>query len=80
MLKFLTIFFIVCYVIYKIGGYLFRNAFISANQQHQAPRHGQKKSRKVPNSNLNIDHVPSKSKNPSKDFDGGEYVDYEDVK
>ena len=79
MLKFLTIVVIVGYVVYKIAGYLFRNAFISASQQHQAPGRNQKKSRKVPDSNLNIDHVPSKQKGPRKDFDGGEYVDYEDV-
>ncbi len=81
MLKFLTIFIIVCYVVYKVGGYLMRSLFISTSQQNQAPPHSQKKSRKVPDSDLNIDYVPhSEKKNRKKDFDGGEYVDYEDVK
>lgn len=80
MLKFLTISIIVCYLVYKVGSYLLRSIFLSASQQHQTPPHTHRKSRKVPDSDLNIDYVPQKEKNRKKEFDGGEYVDYEDVK
>lgn len=79
MLKFLIIFFLVSYIIYKVGGYLLRSFFLSAGQQHQTRAHQQKKSRKVPDSDLNIDYVPNQKKS-KKTFEGGEYVDYEDIK
>ncbi len=76
MIKILTIFFIVSYVIYKIGGFFMKGLFMSSTQR-QAPPHAHQKSRKVPDSDLNIDYVPKKGS--KKDFDGGEYVDYEEL-
>ena len=76
MLKILIIFFTVFYLIYKVGGFLLRGFFVSS-PSHQAPH--QKKSRKVPNSDLNIDYIPKNKKKSKKDYPGGEYVDYEEV-
>ncbi len=79
MIKFLLIFFLVSYLIIKVGGYLIRTVFITMGPP-QTP-HTKRQSRKVPDSDLNIDYVPDKSKKRSdKDYDGGEYVDYEEVK
>jgi hypothetical protein len=77
MLKFLIIFFAIFYLLYKVGGFLLRGFFVSSTT-HQTPPH-QKKSQKVPNSDLNIDYMPKDRKKSKKDFDGGEYVDYEEV-
>ncbi len=37
-------------------------------------------SKKAPNSNLNIDNVPQKKSENNQGFEGGEYVDFEEVK
>jgi len=77
MLKILIIFFAVFYLLYKVGGFLLRG-FFASSASHQAPPH-QRKSRKVPDSDLNIDYIPKDRNKPKKDFGGGEYVDYEEV-
>ena len=38
------------------------------------------KSRKARGSDLNIDNVPNKKSKKGNTFNGGEYVDYEEVK
>jgi len=84
MLKFLLILVLIFYLIYRIGGFLFRMLFIGAQkQQQQYQNQSQQQShRKAPNSNLNIDYAPGSKQEDKKggDFKGGEYVDYEEVK
>lgn len=74
MLKTLLIAALIIYLLYKIG--LLRFNF-------HAEVHGQDSSRnfnkKPADGNVHIDSVPPKQKQ-KKDFQGGEYVDYEDVK
>jgi len=40
---------------------------------------GDRQQKKAPNSNLNIDYIPEEKKE-RKDFRGGDYVEYEEVK
>ena len=81
MLKFLLLLILLIYVFYKTAGFLFKIVFGNLRsdpgsfQQHQ-----QHYSKKAPNSNLNIDNVPQHKTNNKSGFDGGEYVDYEEVK
>lgn len=86
MIKFLLIAGLLFYLIYRVGGFLFRMLFIGAQQQQQQRTqynqgdYQQSRSRKAPDSNLNIDHIPHKDEKNPKDFKGGEYVDFEEVK
>lgn len=68
MLRYLLIFTLIFYALYKLG--FFRSL---------SSGYAEKDKKKVPNSNLNVDNVPPKEKRKT-DFKGGEYVDYEDVK
>ena len=81
MLKFLLILFVAFYLFIKIGGFIIRVLFGSLSQdnrarnyQQQAPNQQQKR-----RGDLNIDYVPEKDSKSSKDFKGGEYVDYEEL-
>jgi hypothetical protein len=66
MFKFLVIFGLIIYSIYKIGSFFFRAG--AASQQFRNPQRDA--------SNLN-----SKEKNKTKKgFQGGDYVDYEEIK
>ncbi|MFY0689815.1 MAG: DUF4834 family protein [Cyclobacteriaceae bacterium] len=84
MLKFLLILFVLGWLIYKVFGFLFKIFFIGASAaQHQkrTQQSRQSHARKAPDSNLNIDYVPgSEKKKGDKGFDGGDYVDYEELK
>lgn len=82
MLKFLLILILVFYLIFRVGGFLFRVFFLGALQSRQQNQSQQKQQshRKAPNSNLNIDYIPGEKKEQSNDFRGGDYVDYEEVK
>ena len=87
MLKFLLILFLIGYIIFKLSGFLFRTLFYKAYQQQQAQRAAGQRSqaqgyaRSPADGNVQIDHVPqSNSKDKSKpEFNGGDYVDYEEV-
>ena len=79
MLKFLAILFIVSYLTYKVGGFLMRALYVTLGQD-PTKRNFQSRSRKSPDGNINIDYVPKDKKSPKKDFKGGDYVDYEEVK
>lgn len=88
MLKFLIILVLIIYLLYRVGGFLFRLFFLNASeyqqQQQQQRRTGSydhhSDKRKAPDSNLNIDYVPRDSKGKKIDgYKGGEYVDYEEV-
>ena len=51
--------------------------FIRANQSQKGASVNTNKRSAVPNSNLNIDHIPKKE---DKDVQRGDYVDYEEIK
>lgn len=89
MLKFLLILFLVGYVFYKVSGFLFRMLFYKAYQQQsqQSARAGGQRTqaqgyaKRPADGNVQIDHIPppnDKSKSKA-DFNGGDYVEYEEV-
>lgn len=81
-IKLILIIVLVAYLFFRVGGYLFGLLFRGAqefNRGYHADRQ-RPESKKAPNSNLNIDHIPHKEKHHKKNFGGGEYVDYEEVK
>ena len=81
MIKFLIILVLIIYVFYKTAGFLFKMVFGSLRSdpgQFQGRR--RQSTRKAPGSNLNIDKVPRDQKSKKPGYDGGEYVDFEEVK
>lgn len=74
MLRLLLIFTLIFYVLYKLG--LFRVFVGSVRQGYRDP---EEINRPRPGSNVNIDSVPPKDKRQGN-VQGGEYVDYEEVK
>jgi hypothetical protein len=72
MLRILLLFVLIFYVLYKLG--LFRVFVGGVKQGYADPNDLNKRS----GGNVNIDSAPPKEKR--KGFEGGEYVDYEEVK
>lgn len=77
MLKFLIILILISYLLYKVGGFLWKIFFIGASNAQQQTTQGR---RKAHNSDLNIDYAPPEGpvKKP-QGYDGGDYIDYEEV-
>tara|TARA_Y100001972_G_C7667549_1_gene338055 strand:+ start:7931 stop:8191 length:261 start_codon:yes stop_codon:yes gene_type:complete len=85
MLKIIIISVLVIYLVFKLVGFAFRIMFGAAYEQQKRARQGQQQSqttrRKAPNSNLNIDTQPdNKQARSNKEYKGGDYVDYEEIK
>jgi len=84
MFKILIIFFLVIYVVFRLGGFIIRMLFSGfSNQQRQTSQSGQRPQqyRKPSDGNVNIDYMPKdKKQRPQGDIKGGDYVDYEEVK
>ena len=84
MLKFLLITFLIAYLLFKVGGYLFRIFFWSLGgkmKNGQFNNNGKNSTMRPPNGNVDIHYVPKDRKEEKeKVFKGGEYVDYEEVK
>jgi hypothetical protein len=70
MFKFLLICILVGYVLYKLGS----SVKVYTNAGQRPPQH------RPPGSNVNINTPPPSKKESGKDFKGGEYVDYEEIK
>ena len=84
MIKLLILFSLFFFLFFKIGGFLFRTLFGSASQRHNRNFNtgNQPQKRWQPkDGNLNVDYDPTKPRQKgSKDYNDGEYVDYEEVK
>lgn len=79
MAKGLLIFAIVSYLLYKVGKYLFRFLFLIAGKEGNPHIRSSQQSRKRPtDGNVYIDKEPPKGSS-NKNFNGGEYVDYEEL-
>lgn len=80
MLKILIILILIGYVFYRITSFIFSGLFRGfVKDQDYGNRSGQYRKR-APNSNVNIDSMPKGKSQKSSGYDGGEYVDYEEVK
>ena len=88
MLKFLIISFLVFFLIYKLLGFFFRMLIRGSASQYQQQQHQYKNSnqnRKPSDGNVNIDYIPEDRSKKVKskadpNYQGGEYIDYEEVK
>ncbi|PIB36907.1 hypothetical protein BFP72_16605 [Reichenbachiella sp. 5M10] len=82
MLKFIVIFFLFFWIVFKLGGFLVRMFFGNmANQSRQNTTQQNYQQRQPSEGNVHIDYVPKqkKGKVDKHDFKGGDYVDYEEV-
>jgi hypothetical protein len=80
MFKFLFILFLVGYLIFKIGGFLFRLFLGRTYKAAQERQYKQNNNGRTTKDGINIDHVPNqKGKRTGGNFKGGEYVDYEEL-
>ena len=68
MVKVILFFVLICYTIYRVGGFVIKIlSFGSTDSKNRVHKKG----------NVHVDKQPMKGK---AHFDGGEYVDYEEVK
>ena len=74
MLKFLLIIFVFLYVVFRLGGYIVR--ILMGNSSSTG--NGQTFQRKPRDGNVTINQDPQDKKD-QKGYQGGEYVDYEEV-
>lgn len=78
LFKFLLFIFIFFFIIKKVGGFVLRVLFGAAAQQaHQQQR---TQTRKPAEGSVHIDYTPNDKEKSTKDFKGGDYVDFEEVK
>ena len=80
MIKFLLVLVLLIYVFYKTAGFLFRIVFGNLRSDPGGYQQRRQYTKKAPNSNLNIDNVPHPPTKDKPGYDGGEYVDFEEVK
>ena len=77
MLKFLLIIFLFFFILFRFGGFLLKMLGGPSRQNQTKGRAGRRYT--PPGGNVSVDYEPKKEKK-KKDFEGGEYVDYEDLK
>ncbi len=88
VLKFILITLLIVFIIVKIGGMIFRTMFwmLGARAGQRNPsRHSQQRPRskhtKSFSGDIEIEYVPEDGRKRQKsEFNGGEYVDFEEVK
>ena len=85
LLKFLLIFFLVLWLISRVGGFLIRMFLGNLAKQNKSQTftysYRKDDSRKTPkDGNVNIDYIPKEGQKKDDDYQGGDYVDYEEVK
>jgi hypothetical protein len=78
MIRVLIIIILVVYTLFRVSTFLLRIFFGSLGKQQYSQQ--RTSSRRAPGSNLNIDNVQAPRSKKEKDFVGGEYVDYEEIK
>lgn len=82
MVKFLLILILIIYLLYRVWGFFVSLIFGPQQQRYQQQQQSsnQQHAHKPPNSNVNVDYVPKKDRKSGEDFEGGQYVDFEEVK
>lgn len=75
MLKIIALL-ILIWVFFRALGMIFRT-LLGSTDQNRRSRYGNDYSGSTKKGNINIDHDPNQKK---KGYDGGEYVDYEEIK
>lgn len=81
LLKVFIVLILVGYIFHKITSFIFKGIFKGFTGRDQfGQQQYSRNSRRAPNSDLNIDKVPKGRSKKEDGFEGGEYVDYEEVK
>lgn len=81
MLKFILILFLFFYLLYRVGGFFFRMFINNAiHQQRYQQGNDRRQAQKPPNSNVEVAFDPKTGEKKNKNFDGGQYVDFEEIK
>jgi hypothetical protein len=76
MLKVLIILILVVYIFYKVSSFAFNFLFGGFKDGLGQKEH----SHSNPRGSIHINDYPEPKKRKKRDFDGGEYVDFEEVK
>lgn len=85
VLKIISFLFII-YLLWRVFGFVFRALFMVMGKrvvdraQERQQQQQQYRQARNPDGSIKIDHVPPKNKKDQSDFNGGEYVDYEEIK
>lgn len=79
MLKFLVILFVFAYVTFKFGGFIIK-ALQSLSGEDPQQKNFNGRSQRKTDGNVNIDYDPGAKKKGNSGYQGGEYVDYEEIK
>lgn len=80
MFKILLILILIGYVFHKIASFFLRGFFKGFNGQSQFDQRQYRHTRKSQNGDINIDSIPNNQSKKGGGFNGGEYVDFEEVK
>lgn len=83
LFKILLFAFVIIYVLFKISQLILKMIFMRAAGIHKKQTYAyQSHHKKAQGSNLNIDYIPGKNKSDEsgKNFKGGDYVDFEEIK
>ena len=78
MLKFLLIIFLFLFIVFRLGGFIIK-VLGGGNSAQRKTTSGGRGKYTPRGGNVNVDYEPGKQRK-KKDFDDGEYVDYEEVK
>ena len=77
-MKAILLILIVFFLLFRLGGFFLRSLF---GQGPAQTKEGERSQKFTPrDGNVTVDYTPDDKKNKKKDFDGGEYVEYEEVK
>lgn len=82
ILKVLLVLFLVYFLVFRFFGYLLKPLFSMMSNSQQKERYSDPFSQRQNSSRegeIKIERVPGKNKKNNENFDGGEYVDYEEV-
>ena len=81
MFRFLIILFLIIYLFFKFGQFLFKVFFLGNSQQARTNFDNRRRTSQPPGSNVNIEYAPDpKGGKREGHLKGGDYVDYEELK
>jgi hypothetical protein len=80
VLKFLLVLFLIYFLVFRFFGFILKPflgmIFSQAKQRHTGDTYTHSSQKE---GEIRIDQIPSSNKKSSKNFPGGEYVDYEEM-
>ncbi len=84
MLKFLLILFLILFIFPRLLKWALRGFVVSqfnkAQQDFQQKQQTYNSTSRKPEGEIDVDFIPPKKGKSSENFNGGEYIDYEEVK